>query len=168
MNIRWNSEQGRFEAEFSKDFNNDLDRVKTAKFKTDGQPNWVWWTKSVQNLNKLRQNKPPSGLTITPEAFEVYKTLQAQYETNQQVKKEFKQANKKAIQARQPSWLPAGKEYLTKEDLPPMPPFVPPVGTTPMAVPDLKCIECGSPVYFYEFPEIPMCLWCDKIALEKL
>lgn len=167
MNIRWNRELSRFEAEFSKDFNGDLDAVKTVKFHTDGAPQWVWWVKSLTSLNKLRKNKPASGLTITPEAFQVYQVLNQQHEASEEIKKQFKQVNKQAVRQRQPDWLPVGKEFLTREDLPPKATvFEMPVSKTP--TPDLKCIECNSPVYFYEYPEIPMCSWCDKTVLEKL
>lgn len=33
----------------------------------------------------------------------------------------------------------------------------------PPTPPDLKCIYCQDPVYFYEFTDVPRCLWCSKI-----
>jgi hypothetical protein len=34
------------------------------------------------------------------------------------------------------------------------------VSTTP--VPDLKCVYCKQAVYWYEYTEVPACIWCYK------
>lgn len=170
MNIRYNTFERRFEAEFSQDFNGDLAAIKAAGFRTDGPPAWIWHTQKIAVLNKLRENKPASGLTITPEALEVYKPLALQEEQNQAVKKQLAEVKKKVKKERKKqdaasdsplTGLTDEKWWIDAEDLPPssttyISSFVVP------PPPDLSCSLCQQPVYPYEYPEIPMCLWCAK------
>ena len=161
MNIRYNPTERRFEAEFS-DFNGDLAAVKKAGFKTTGAPGWVWWTAKIPVLNKLRANKPASGLTITDEAFSVYEPLALQEAKNDELRKLAAQAQKAQKKAENSSnWLPEGKDSLGREDLPPHPPSDP--RFTPPPPPDTLCSCCDQPVYFYELQGVfPLCLWCEK------
>jgi hypothetical protein len=160
VNLRYNPQERRFEAEFS-DFQADLDAVKTAGFKTTGAPYWVWWTDKLKVLNKLRE-RPPAILTITPEALAVYKPLAEQDRKNAEIKKLAAEAQKTVKKAsRGCSWLPAGKDYLETSDLPPMPPFE--KSFQPPPPPDVLCSSCQQPVYFYELQGVfPLCLWCEK------
>jgi hypothetical protein len=165
MNIVWDSSAREFVAEFD-DFHGDLEAVKAAGFRTTGPPEWRWHAPSpgIKALNRLRQNRPASGLTISPEALEVYKPLAEIEAKNDAVRKQLAEQKKKVKKEQRESakcdWLPVGKEYLEASDLPPMPPmertYVPP------PPPDLKCRECNQPIYMYEQQNPPLCLWCEK------
>lgn len=171
MNIRYNAVQRRFEAEFSTDFHGDLSAVKTAGFKPDTSSGaWVWWAVKIPVLNKLREHKPASGLTITNEAYAVYAPLAEQEAKNTEVKKQAAAINKKANKERKEKEqedattslfsIPEGQVWIGPEDLPPKPPFV---GTIAPPKPHTgpTCVSCGSPVYFYELQVPPTCLWCE-------
>lgn len=68
MNIRYSAMLGRFEAEFSADFEGDKAAVKAAGWKFSNG----WYTESIACINRLRTNKPASGLAIYPEAKAEY------------------------------------------------------------------------------------------------
>jgi hypothetical protein len=171
VNIRWSDAQQRFEVEFQ-DFAGNLESVKAHGFKTDGPPGWIWWTQKIKVLNALRANKPASGLSITPEALAVYTPLAEQEAKNDAVKKALAEARKalkkehkkQEVLSGTPT-LPEGCAWIGKENLPALADFektfVPP---TP---PALRCLTCSDPVYDYEYPEIPQCLWCHKITLDN-
>lgn len=181
MNIRWNAFERRFEAEFSSDFNGDLSAVKTAGFRTDGPPVWVWHTQKIAALNKLREKKPSSGLTITPEALEIYKPLALQEEQNQVVKKQLADFKKKANKERKAQAQEAAsgtvlagltdeKWWIGAEDLPPLPPYVSshqPTSEWLAAYTGLRCIYCTQPVLPFERQQPPICLWCEKTIIDK-
>lgn len=172
MNLRWNSEQYRFEAEFSPDFQGDLAAVKAAGFKTTGAPSWVWHTYKAASLNKLRENRPTSGLTISPEARANFTRLWTVEERNAKVKAELAEHKKQLkktlrIQEQEGNAVPIPeKGWVGKEDLPvklaitlsikPSPPLAGP-----------KCIVCGDVVAFYEVQNPPTCLWCEKLVLDN-
>lgn len=169
MNLRYNA--GRFEVEFSADFQGDLSAVKAAGFKTDGPPSWVWWTTKVPVLQKLRENRPASGLTITPEGLEIYKQLEEAFSKNAAVKAEAAKVIKAQKKAREeerhytPVVIPEGKIWIGPEDLPPTPPFVSSTIIPPS--PSLRCITCKDPVYKeFELAEPPICLWCEKTLFD--
>lgn len=177
MNIIYNAQHGRFEAQFSTDFNGDLAAVKGAGFKCDGPPSWVWHTIKLAALNKLRENKPISGLTINESAFQQYTILTEMEAKNEAaraafapVKEEQKKAKKqrkreeqiertyhKVVIPHKPREL---YDFIGAEDLPPweskqMAPERP-LWTGP------RCFYCQQPVYPYENQELPACLWCEK------
>jgi hypothetical protein len=169
MNIRWNPTENRFEAEFSQDFQGDLEAVKEAKFHTTGPPNWVWYAPApgIPALNRLRAKRPVSGLTITDEAWGVYAPLAETEEKNAAVRKQLADAKKgakkqrKAVEQESAAYIiPEGKIWLGPEDIPAKPSLASPyVPTTP--IPDLRCRFCSQPVYFYELQDPPTCLWCE-------
>lgn len=171
MNLRWNGTYRRFEAEFSTDFQGDLAAVKAAGFKTDGAPEWIWYTYKAGPLTKLRANRPASGLTITPEAREQYTPLVAVEEKNLQLKAQLAEHNKTLkkklkIEEQEGKAMPIPtKGYIDASDLPPLPPVA--RLFTPPPPPDMKCIICAAPVYFYEKQDPPTCLWCEKIVLDN-
>jgi SNF2 family DNA or RNA helicase len=72
MNITYSQRLGRFEAEFSLDFDGDKAAAKAAGWKFD-RPTWV--TESLSCVNNLRKNRPASGLTITSDAKAEYVRL---------------------------------------------------------------------------------------------
>jgi hypothetical protein len=157
MNLMYNTQAFRFEAEFH-EFQGDLGACKSAGFRYDGGPR-VWHTSALKVLNKLRQHKPQSGLTITPEAFAVYQRMTETEEKNKAIKKQFKAAvkeSKKNIS----NWLPSDKMYLTAEDVKcPAEAFHRPESKT-VSTPHGECIYCGQPTYIYE--SVDACLWCER------
>ncbi len=165
MNIVWDKLAREFVAEFD-DFKMDLEAAKEAGFRTNGPPEWRWYAPApgIKALNRLREKRPASGLTISPEALEIYKPLAEAEAKNDAIKKQVAEAKKKLKKTLKESakcdWLPIGKEYLDVEDLPPRPPFV--SKYVPLPPPDLKCRECGQRVYFYEQQDPPLCLYCEK------
>lgn len=178
MNLRWNGAFRRFEAEFTADFQGDLTAVKAAGFKPDtSSGSWVWWTQKAKVLTKLRENKPASGLTITPEARAEYTPLAALEAKNAEIKAEVAKIDKErkktqklekqeVMAATRPMKMcDLGFMCISREDLPasctPAPTYTPP------QPPNLKCIICETPVYFYEHQDPPACLWCELIVLDK-
>jgi hypothetical protein len=173
MNLIWDSLAREFVAEFSPDFHGDLEAVKAAGFHTNGPPSWRWYAPApgVKALNRLRQNKPASGLTISPEALAIYQPLAEAEAQNEAVRKslaEHKKAAKKTAkkerQASASNWLPAGKEYLGAEDLPPLSAFEFPclAKTQPIGT----CQICRDPIYGW--PDfVGICLYCEKQAEDE-
>jgi len=168
VNLRWN---GRFEAEFSSDFQGDLAAVKAAGFKSDTSSGvWIWHTSKAGPLTKLRETRPPSGLTITPEAKSQYIPLAEMEEKNSKIKTEAKEYSKSIKKKRdvveqiKRALVIPEKGYIEASDLPPMPPN--PKKYVPPPPPDTLCIICGAPVYFYELQSPPTCLWDEKLVLD--
>lgn len=168
MNIIWDNANKEFVAQFE-EFAGDLEAVKAAGFRTDGPPGWRWFAPApgVKALNRLRANKPASGLTISVDALEIYKPLAEIEEKNQAVldrlkdyKKTLKKAQKEA--AKHAPQIPDDKMYISLEDLPPLPPFVSSHLVVEFPGEKLICVSCADRVYFYEYPDIPMCLFCAK------
>ena len=175
MNIIYNQSLGRFEAVFSTDFAGDYNAVKAAKFKCDGPPGWVWWTKKIAALNGLRENRPASGLMITDEAFEWYTNLVKMEESNAKIladakpvleeeKKAKKQRRKQHVEEQTyhvisiPEKPGEDFDHIGPGDLPPMPPrqnaYIRPDHPGPW------CMFCGEPLYSYERNDL--CLYCEK------
>ncbi len=174
MNLRWNGTFRRFEAEFSTDFNGDLAAVKAAGFKTDGAPEWIWYTYKAGPLTKLRtENRPAFGLTITPEAREQYTSLWTVEEKNAKIKAELAAHNKtlkkklKIEEQESKAIKIPEKGYIDASDLPPMPSFVQPRPESSINLNAPKCIICRGTVYFYEKQDPPTCLYCEKIVLDN-
>lgn len=155
MNIRYNKTARCFEAEFSPDFNGDLAAVKAAKFQYNGSV----WQADFKKVARLREKKPASGLTITPEALEIYKPWSEQNAKNEEVKKQFQQV-KKTLKKEESlsSWLPQGKEYLGREDLTPA--IYNLEAHVSIPTPTERCTSCQDPIYFYEYADL--CLTCSK------
>lgn len=192
MNLRWSNTENRFEAEFSQDFAGDLEAIKAARWSTTGAPSWVWHTPAphIPALNRLKANRPASGLTISPEALAVYAPLNAQYEANEAVKVQLKAARKaadkeqKAADKALANAAPVSKHqlehpeyYFTPEwyeawiagTAPPHPASTwvcPTLINRPEAI--LRCQDCNDPIYFYESQDPPACLWCSKLRDDEL
>jgi hypothetical protein len=175
VRIYWHEERKVFAAEFH-DFQTDLDSVKSAGFRTFGPPEWIWYAPppGVKALNRLRENKPASGLTLTEVAFNKYKIASEKLEQKDALKKQFQDAQKIAKkQSKDPEIsglteivIPE-KGYIDQSDLPPfkstwVPWYFP--------KPDVYCFICGDPLYL-PFPDYPdVCGWCDiqqKISIDK-
>jgi len=166
MNLRYAN--SRFEAEFSPDFQGDLAAVKGAGFKYDSSSGYpVWHTIKVPVLLKLRANRPASGITINPDALEIFKLWLEAHEKNAEIKKaalelKKKQKKEKMERAKEDTATEVfgDKEFITREDLAPQPPLTKPY--IPHPPPPERCIICEEPLYFYELPDI--CIWCEKTA----
>lgn len=173
MNISWSQSERVFVAEFSTDFDGDLQSVKDAGFRTFGPPSWVWYAPApgIKALERLRVKKPNSGLTISPEAFSVYKPLAEQDARNAEIRKaaqELNKANKKQKKKEEHTTIASelmsdDKMFITAADLPPMPPSE--KLYTPPPPPEERCQSCQAPLYFYESKDL--CHWCE-IQLDKM
>ena len=169
MRIIWDPTEYRFLAELTPGelWREDMESVKAAGFKTTGPPSWQWYCFKAKPLNKLRENRPKSGLVLTELALEKYKQINDREEQKAALKKEFQQADKAAKKASKDSEIsgtteliiPEGKIWISREDLPPGKPFV---WTYVRPEPPKElCMICDSPLYsIYEHPLI--CLWCEK------
>lgn len=171
MNLRWSGTFRRFEAEFSSDFAGDLAAVKAAKFKPDTSSGaWVWWTAKSAVLTKLRNNKPASGLTITPEAREQYTALAEIDKKNAEVRAALKKHQKE--QKKTPKNSMPEKGYIDASDLPPMPPFVQQYVRPPQDPNAPKCRICEGLLELFLYaddePRPIACLWCSKIILDNV
>jgi hypothetical protein len=152
-----------FVAQFSQDFHGDLDAVKTAKFMTTGAPDWIWFAPppGLPALERIRKNKPASGLTITDAAYAIYEQLAAAKLKNDEIKKLMKKAQKEAKQISIPDAI-LDEKWWDKESPPPEP-FVSPYPPSPPA--DYECFVCKGPIYGSALDLLepwPICLWCEK------
>ena len=165
MRLKWNPSESSFEAEFQ-DFQGDLAAVKAAGFKTTGAPGWVWYTQKVGPLDKLRKNRPASGLTILEDALAEYNRLKIEEDKKTALLAELKAAKKesKVDKPGKVEPVPEGQEFgyncVADTEKTIRIGYVPPVWTGP------RCVVCDDPVRFYELQEPPTCLSCE-IALEK-
>lgn len=170
MRITWNNQESRFEAELTPGqmWAGDKDSVSLAKFSCSGPPGWTWFCYKSISLSVLRQNRPLSGLTITPEALERYTAMKALEAANTAVKAQLETA-KKALRKEQKYQdeiaAPAeheiehGRDFdYNKTALSKPVWFVPPVIPPP---PTMLCHVCHTPVYFYESQNPAICLWCE-------
>jgi hypothetical protein len=171
MRITWNSQESRFEAELTSGpmWASDKDCLSAAKFSCSGPPIWTWFCTRSTALVALRENRPQSGLTITPEALERYTALKALEAANTEVKAQLdlaKKALRKEQKYQEQIAPPAEHEmehgqdfdYNKVSDNKPVW-FVPPVIPPP---PTILCHVCRTPVYFYERQEpSPVCLDCE-------
>jgi hypothetical protein len=170
VNIRYNLVERRFEVDFSTDFAGDLGAVKNAKWHTTGPPDWVWYAPGIKALNRLREKRPASGLTITPEALAIYTPLAAQEAKNDAIRKQLAEARKKAKKEQKQDDANESKclgddfpldGNWEKSDPPPQQ-YVCSYKGVISSPPDLKCIYCKQPVYWYEQESPPVCFWCEK------
>jgi hypothetical protein len=170
LRIIWDDQESRFLAELTpgEQWRDDKDSIQAAGFQTDGPPDWRWYTKKASTLNKLRENKPKSGLVLTEVALSHYQALNQKEEQKAALKKQFKTAQK---QAKKTEKLPEPDVYFDTEIgvmclvvQPKVSEFTQPIihGKS-----DTICIACGDPLYPpWDYPDI--CVWCDKIKLDKI
>jgi hypothetical protein len=157
MRIIWNSEFKQFEAQLTPGeyWTQDQQAVKTAGFRTEGPPEWKWIAFRAAVLTKLRESKPVSGLSITPEALEHYKRLLAQEDRNAEVRKALKEAKKAAEKDKLESGPEIDWEHVEPGESKIWNQYVPP------PAPSLLCSVCRTPIYFYESQDPPICLDCE-------
>jgi len=161
MRIIWNN--NRFEAEFAQnEFRADLDAAKSAGFKTTGPPDWVWYTDKSSVVDKLRKNRPPT-LAVTELALQKFQQLSQIDSQKQQIREQFKQANKQdKTKSKDPSisglveiTIPE-KGYLDSSDYPPL--ETKHEFSIPKP-PSERCMMCDDPLYLIDYPNV--CLWCS-------
>jgi hypothetical protein len=170
LRIIWDDQENRFLAELTinEQWREDMEAAKAAGFKTNGPPQWHWYATKASALNKLRENKPKSGLVLTEVALSHYQSLNQKEEQKAALKKQFKTAQK---QAKKTEKLPEAEMYFDTEIgviclvvKPKVSEFIQPVihGKS-----DTICIACGDLLYPpWDYPDI--CVWCDKIKLDKI
>lgn len=142
----------------------DQQKALAAGFKTTGPPTWIWNTSKVSVLNKLRKDRPKSGLIITELALQKYKQLNEREEARKAIKKQFEKIKKEAAQPHASDY----ETYLDEET------GITCILVQPCAskyqsevkvrqVPHEICFVCEGPVYLYEktYPT-PICLYCEK------
>jgi hypothetical protein len=167
MRILWNND--RFEAELTPGdlWRNDKDSIQAVGFRTEGPPSWTWFTNKAANLNKLRENKPQSGLVLTQLALQKYQEINKQEEEKAALKKQFDLCKKEAGKV-------AKKELAKKDDYEY---YADDTGITcivvkaaepiqmmhkfvrPSDLANARCLICDDPLYFYEAKNI--CLFCE-------
>jgi hypothetical protein len=158
MRIIWNQNESRFEAELVRNetWRDTIELIKKAGFKTDGPPGWAWHTVKASVLNKLRDLKPATGVSITEVALEKYKQIDQQEKKKLELKKLLKTARKAADKSHADSLVVEDENGVVVEPLKLQ--FIPTyIRPEPPAE---SCFICGDPIYFYEYPD--MCLWCSK------
>lgn len=161
MRLKWNPGMSYFEAEFQ-DFQTDLDAVKAAGFKTTGSPDWIWHTQKIGPLDKLRKNRPASGLTILEDALVEYKRIKAQEESKAALLAELKAAKKaikKKVEPEAQEPLAEG-EYFKSFCVPDSEPTIY-IGHIAPPYTGPQCVVCKGPVYFFELQSPPTCMWCE-------
>lgn len=141
-----------------------MEAVKEAGFKTQGPPLWLWCTKKVSVINKLKDNKPKSGLSLSALAFEKYKPLNEDEQKKLELKKEYKKLKRTAEKNSLDSSIShmvelviPEKGYLDASDYPPST-WKPAFEITRMASTD-RCLACDDPLAFFEKT---VCIWCLK------
>jgi hypothetical protein len=187
MNLRYNTIAGRFEAEFSTDFAGDLAAVKASGFRCEGPPSWVWHTSKIPSLDKLRANRPVSGLTITNEALVVYQRLSEIERKNAEARAQFAPLAEKQKEEKEKAKKERRKQkheeqtyvdviipdkpgelygYIGKDDLSVVPPHE--LKNPPLPHTGPWCFLCKAPVYFYELQDPPTCLFCETKSLTRV
>lgn len=159
MKLVWNKREACFEAEFQ-DFQSDLLAVKVAGFKTTGKPDWKWFTFKTSVLDKLKENRPASGLTILEDALNHYNRLKEEEKKKEELLKELKRA-KKVVKKEEPYQLPEGRMFGYNEVKDTEPTVR--IGYIPPKWEGAVCFICRCPVYFYEKLEPPTCMWCEIV-----
>lgn len=166
MRIIWNEEKSWFQAELTPGnlWRNDKDSIQAAGFRTEGPPSWIWYTTSSKTLNKLRESKPQSGLTITELALQKYQALEKKAAEKTALKKQVKKIKKDLGIG--PGALHESKYYFDRDmgfECVVVEPkksdykWVAPKHPDPPA----RCVVCGDGLYWPDFNDI--CLWCDNL-----
>jgi hypothetical protein len=170
MRIIWNSTEQRFEAELTlgPEWASDKESVSQNGFRCAGPPLWIWSCTKPGVLTLLRENRPKSGLTITPEALQQYDRLKAQDDTNAAVKASLdvaRKAQKKEQKYQQRCEQPTEDETVHGSDFDyiRVEPGESRIWSMPIifAPPTTLCHVCRTPVYFHECQDPPTCLECE-------
>lgn len=168
MRIIWNEADKCFEAEFAQgdQWAEDQAAAKGAKFRTTGPPSWKWQAFTVKPLNALKKKRPTSGLSISQEALAMYTVMQEQFEKNEVVLKQLRVVKNERKKKEGPSLeiVDADGNFISHAQIPST--YKPSYEIIPLQS-DKTCISCGDPVAFYERQIPPICLWCEKILVDK-
>lgn len=168
MRIVWSEQENYFQAEIppGENWRDDMELVRSVGFRTSGPPMWPWFTTKYAPLEKLRDQKPKSGLTITELALQKYKFLKEQADQKDAIKDQFKKAVRDA-EERAPSKWPQYKDPETGITCFVVEPtdesfvwkYIPP------PPPNKLCLGCDGPMYF-PFDDRAYCMYCE-IGFEK-
>jgi hypothetical protein len=170
MRIIWNNQEQWFQAELGLNefWKQDMELVRSIGFKSTGPPQWIWHTSKASLLNKLRDLKPKSGLTITETALEKYKFINEQEQKKQELKKLYEKAKEQAAEeinsANWKDYIDAETGIVCKQVEPLDTKFVPKYVIA--APPEIYCFICGDRLYMYELPDI--CMYCDETENKPL
>lgn len=167
MKLVWNPKEACFEAVFQ-DFQNDLNAVKAAGFKTTGPPEWKWFTLKISPLDKLKKNRPASGLTILEDALVEYNRIKEEDAGKAALLAELKAAKKANKRAKKDdlsgyAMCPEGFMCVCVEPVKLGSDrnrfnYVPPEWT------GSHCFICKDTVYPYERQEPATCIYCEIVV----
>ena len=153
MRITWNPLESRFEGE-EISVPSDIPFVRSAKWRTDGPPQWIWWClKASQTGRPSRRRNHHLVCESRLPLLEKFKELKEIEDKNAAVMAELKAARK--AQKKEVRLEEVDSDFVTYggqdgESRIWSKPVVPP--------PDLLCHVCLTPVYFYEIQNPPTCL----------
>jgi hypothetical protein len=163
VRIIWDPEFKQFEAQLSsgESWASDQQAVKAAGFKTEGPPEWRWVAFRAAVLTKLKKASPSSGIAITPEALEHFKTLKVAEDANAAVRAALKAHRKEIGKIEDPG---SGFKYVTG----PEGFLIAEIecGETsgwkfPPVQPPNYCSICQAAVYSFEKQDPPTCMGCE-------
>jgi len=164
VRIIWDDQENRFLAELTpgEQWREDMEAAKAAGFRTTGPPSWQWYAGTVETLENIRKHPPKSGLLITEQALQKYKPILEKFQQKQELRKQFKQAQKIAKKS---------EKFLEPEMF-----FDAEIGVTCVVVkpsqiifvstfirpepPKERCLLCEDPLY----PPLDgrtFCAWCE-------
>ncbi|VVB52786.1 Uncharacterised protein [uncultured archaeon] len=173
MRLTWDEQNSYFLAELTPGdkWREDMETVKAAGFKTTGPPSWQWYAQKAAPLNKLRENRPSSGLTLTELALQKYQDINSKEEAKAALKAQLVLARKEAEkQVKKELKCKDDNEYYFDEDIQCRCIVVRPAETPSVSKfvrpepPKETCMICDDPLYLYESKNI--CIWCEH-ELEK-
>lgn len=162
MRIIWNDQHSWFQAELSQGelWQDDENSVQAAGFRTEGPPTWTWYCTQSKPLNKLRDLRPKSGITLTELALQKYTFLENKAAEKAALKKKIKELKKLNPEPGKESKFyfdqELGFECMVIEPGKSDFKWVPPIHPEPAA----QCIICGGGLYIMDYDDV--CLWCDK------
>jgi hypothetical protein len=174
--ITYNQSLNRFELQLQSGqaWQAEMELAKSVGFKCDGPPSWTWATVKALIVAKLRENRPTSGLEITPQALEIFNQELPKEQANEKIieqvkqikteqrKREKKQQHIEELLTSIPEYW-RGKDEIGREDLP-LDVIARCSEKTQLTIPkppDITCQYCHVPVYMYEKQDPPTCIWCE-------
>jgi len=164
VRIVWDDNENRFLAELTpgEQWRDDMEAVKSAGFRTTGPPDWQWYAGTIETLENIRKHPPKSGLLITEQALQKYKPLLEKFQQKQELRKQFKRAQKIAKKSEKLS----EPEMFFGAELGIMCLVVKPTQTAFVSTftrpepPKDRCLLCDEPLY-WPLDGPTFCAWCE-------